>query len=683
MGERSPGSSASGRRLDSWKEIAAYLNRDVTTVQRWEKREGMPVHRHLHDRMGSVYAFRAELDEWTCSRSRAIQDNGSAGTSPVAPAVPAPSVQPQRARITWKFVSALAVGGIALPLGIGFWLQRTEYFWRNPLAGARFQMITSFDGVAPGVAISRDGNLIAFLSSQNGPMDVWVTHAGSGQFHNLTRGSATDIFMSDLRTPGFSPDGALVTWWDRKKPESAGHGISVWGVPTLGGQPAPYLDGAAEFDWSSDGLRLVYHTPGPGDPMFVSDGSRHPGDRPIFTAPPGLHCHFPLWAPDGSFIYFVLGSFPDKLDIWRISPRGGTPERITTHNARLTHPVFVDQRTLLYLASDSDGSGPWLYSVDVERRRSHRLNSGVDRYTSLAASADGHRMVATQATARRTLWRLPIPDLYDDGSHASASIPARIAVETSAGFSPRLGSNYLLYVSDDRSSESIWKFANGLGSRLWSAEDAQVFGGPAISPDGQRIAFSVRQRDQKVLYVMQADGTNARIVTDKLDLQGSPSWSPDGRSLTSAVDNHGAPQLFRLPVDGRSPARFIQEYSLDPAWSPNGQFLLYSGPDIGTMFQVKAVTPEAAVHSLPPLTLTRGARRLVLLENGRKLAFLQGGLHHKDIWLMDLETGSRQQLTHLATDFDVRDFDASPDGREVVLERLEERSDVVLLDLPR
>ena len=41
-------------RLDSWKEIAAYLNRDVTTVQRWEKREGMPVHRHLHDRMGSV-----------------------------------------------------------------------------------------------------------------------------------------------------------------------------------------------------------------------------------------------------------------------------------------------------------------------------------------------------------------------------------------------------------------------------------------------------------------------------------------------------------------------------------------------------------------------------------------------------------------------------------------------------
>ena len=56
-------------RLDSWKEIAAHLSRDVTTVQRWEKREGMPVHRHLHDRMGSVYASRAELDAWSRSRN--------------------------------------------------------------------------------------------------------------------------------------------------------------------------------------------------------------------------------------------------------------------------------------------------------------------------------------------------------------------------------------------------------------------------------------------------------------------------------------------------------------------------------------------------------------------------------------------------------------------------------------
>jgi len=75
MEEQSPGTPASEDRLDSWKQIAVYLNRDVTTVQRWEKREAMPVHRHLHDRMGSVYAFGAELDEWARSRSRAATEN--------------------------------------------------------------------------------------------------------------------------------------------------------------------------------------------------------------------------------------------------------------------------------------------------------------------------------------------------------------------------------------------------------------------------------------------------------------------------------------------------------------------------------------------------------------------------------------------------------------------------------
>ena len=59
----------SERRLDSWKEIATYLGRDVTTVQRWERQEGMPVHRHLHHKRGSVYALSSELDAWRQRRN--------------------------------------------------------------------------------------------------------------------------------------------------------------------------------------------------------------------------------------------------------------------------------------------------------------------------------------------------------------------------------------------------------------------------------------------------------------------------------------------------------------------------------------------------------------------------------------------------------------------------------------
>jgi TolB-like protein len=57
-------------RLDSWKEIAAFMRRDVRTVQRWEKKEGLPVYRHQHDKLGSIYAFRAELQEWFGSRQQ-------------------------------------------------------------------------------------------------------------------------------------------------------------------------------------------------------------------------------------------------------------------------------------------------------------------------------------------------------------------------------------------------------------------------------------------------------------------------------------------------------------------------------------------------------------------------------------------------------------------------------------
>ena len=168
-------------RLDSWKEIAAYLNRDVTTVQRWEKREAMPVHRHLHDRMGSVYASRAELDAWVHSRNlRGVQDNGETSASPVDSPPPAAAVPP-RSPVRWGFVLPVAAIGVALAIAAGVWVRAKELFWRNPVAEAQFQRVTDFDGVEQAATISRDGRFVAFLSDRDGPMDVWITQVGVGR----------------------------------------------------------------------------------------------------------------------------------------------------------------------------------------------------------------------------------------------------------------------------------------------------------------------------------------------------------------------------------------------------------------------------------------------------------------------------------------------------------------------
>ena len=82
----------------------------------------------------------------------------------------------------------------------------------------------------------------------------------------------------------------------------------------------------------------------------------------IYVAPPGIHCHFPLWSHDGKTIYFVRGFVPDEMDLWQISAGGGDPQRLTRHNSRVSFPTLLDERTLLYLATSADGLGPWVYA---------------------------------------------------------------------------------------------------------------------------------------------------------------------------------------------------------------------------------------------------------------------------------------------------------------------------------
>ena len=108
--------SEAPERLESWKEIAAYLGREVRTVQGWEKNEGLPVHRHQHAKQGSVYAFRTELDAWRPARK------GVPGSAPVADE-PAPA--------GWKRRATLLVGaGLVLAILAG------ALVWRNRTAGS-------------------------------------------------------------------------------------------------------------------------------------------------------------------------------------------------------------------------------------------------------------------------------------------------------------------------------------------------------------------------------------------------------------------------------------------------------------------------------------------------------------------------------------------------------------------
>lgn len=84
------GSPFPGKKLDSWGEIASYLGREVRTVQRWERTEGLPVHRHEHKKKSTVYAYAGELDAWI--KKRQPKDDPEADAAFVLePDVDAPS----------------------------------------------------------------------------------------------------------------------------------------------------------------------------------------------------------------------------------------------------------------------------------------------------------------------------------------------------------------------------------------------------------------------------------------------------------------------------------------------------------------------------------------------------------------------------------------------------------------
>ncbi len=120
--------SSSAHPFTTWKEIAAFFSRDVRTVQRWEKEEGLPVHRHLHHHQSSVYAYREELEQWWRERGSSLNHVGLAEEA--APAVETqPAAQPDLAPseiltapsfwIAQKMRLAAAV--VVLTLGAAVW----------------------------------------------------------------------------------------------------------------------------------------------------------------------------------------------------------------------------------------------------------------------------------------------------------------------------------------------------------------------------------------------------------------------------------------------------------------------------------------------------------------------------------------------------------------------------------
>jgi Tol biopolymer transport system component len=421
---------------------------------------------------------------------------------------------------------------VALAATVGVWeARRSVTTLENPLTNAQFTRFTDWEGTEAGAEISPDGRFVVFGADKEGQFDIWLGQVGTGDFRNLTANidpmNPPGII---LRSFGFSGDGAEIWFSLLGDP-----GLRKMLMPLMGGGASRAFlgEGNNAPSWSPDGTRLVYFNNTDGDPLFVAD--RTGADARQILAPDEkrlLHNHNPVWSPDGQWIYFVHGLEPtDDMDVWRVRPSGGNPEQLTQRHVAVNFLAPLDPRTLLYVARAEDRSGPWLWALDVERKVARRVTSGLEQYTSVSASRDGRRVVATVANPTASLWRVPLREgIVDDRDAQPYSLP------TGRALAPRFGGTSFFYLSGRGAGDGLWRVQDGRVSEVSKGANRSLSEPPAVSPDGLRVAVVVRQEGKRHLAIMLADGTNSRTLASSMsiDMQGAAGeaaadWSPRAR----------------------------------------------------------------------------------------------------------------------------------------------------------
>jgi len=579
----------------------------------------------------------------------------------------------------WRTPLGIAVVMLSLFIALVSWLTwgASPRPVDNPLPNAQFSMFTNWEGAEEGAEISPDGKLVAFLSDRDGEFDLWVSQVGTGVYQNLTRDFpplAASGFI--VRKLGFSADSSEI-WFN------PGDGKQLMLIPWTGGTPRAFLvEGANTPAYAPDGSVVYVYKPNRDDPIYLLD--RTGADVRAILGPGTLKNVNPVWSPDNRWIYFARGSEPQdesEMDVWRLRPSGGSPERLTTQHLAINFLAPLDPRTLLYVARAEDRSGPWLWSLNVETGLSTRVPSGVDQYTSVSASRDGKRVVATVANPTASLWRVPLLDRLADDHDAQ---PYPVPVQTGRVLAPRFGGTSLYFLSARGARDGLWKVEDGRASEVWRGVDGALSEPPAVSPDGRRLAVVVRREGKRHLSIMAADGTNPQTLASSIEIegaagQGAVDWSPDGRRIVTGGRDANGQGLFIIPVDTGVPVRLREGSWVNPIWSPDGNLIVYAGRSVVGQVALQWVRPDGTPVELPHVLVRPGGYRF--LPNGN-LVYLPR-IQTLDFWLLDFATKQSRRLTSFSNQGALRTFDITPDGKYIVFDRSRQNSDIVLIDLQR
>jgi Tol biopolymer transport system component len=552
-------------RLDSWKEIADYLKRDVRTVIRWEKEKRLPVHRVPGGQRQSVFAYTSEIDAWLGSHDQKAavvgktESNGNLNAFdldlPKEPAKTAnegpflTNILSKKRLLLGAVAGALALVGLIAFMPVS--LHRSRVLQPKGLA-----QLTD-DGRSK-TNLRTDGKNFYFNELEVYREILVSTPVAGGPIQQIVT-SFTNLDLQDVSNDG---QRLLVTAYEGAEPERP-----LWIIPAHGGPGKRVGDVLCKVArWSPDNQRIACIS-GTSIMLLSQEGILQQALGPFQTILTNL-----IWSPDSKHLRFVRQD-PDTKNVsaWEI-PAGRGDARATALSIPWGENCCNDW------AWTSDGN-EFVYTRYEDRPALHvqsaksavhedLLPVKIGTITSFTAGKDGTALYLLIQNAN--LGALLKLDLK------------RKVFETAL---PGLSATFLSYSRDGEwmtyvnyEDLSLWR------SRTDGSEALKLTNRPmdvelsSWSPDGREIAFMAREPGRKWrIYLVSRDGGTIEEAAPSEDSQGAPTWSPDGNKLAYGnVDCYETQTCWIRTLNLKT-----KEVSTLPGsrgfrtarWSPDGKYI--------------------------------------------------------------------------------------------------------------